>query len=222
MGSRKAWLIGSALAAAMVYAAMWVGFVQHWGWLAAVDTVLLREFRDIGAARPGWVKFWVVFCFVFGPIGFRVIALVMIIAALTRRHLQTALFLVISVELMGLVTEAAKLLANRQRPDTALSHATSTSFPSGHALGVMVGVLAVLTVIWPRLARAARLPLAVLGAALIVVVGSARVVLNVHHPSDVVAGWALGYLYYLLCMRLLPPRQVTAAAGKPAELDSVH
>ncbi len=34
-------------------------------------------------------------------------------------------------------------------------------------------------------------------------VGLARVALNVHHPSDVVAGWALGLLYFLLCMAVL-------------------
>ena len=62
--------------------------------------------------------------------------------------------------------------------------------------------------------------LAVLGGVLVVLVGSARVVLNVHHPSDVLAGWALGYLYYLLCMRLVPPRGIRAAAERRAAPDT--
>lgn len=82
-------------------------------------------------------------------------------------------------------------------------------------------MLAILTVLWPRLAGL-RIPLAVIGAVLIVMVGVGRVVLNVHHPSDVVAGWALGYVYYLLCVRLVSPRPVTAAAERPAELDTVR
>jgi membrane-associated phospholipid phosphatase len=64
--------------------------------------------------------------------------------------------------------------------------------------------------------------LAVVGGVLIILVGSARVVLNVHHPSDVLAGWALGYLYYLLCLRLVPPRGFISAAERRAALDTAH
>ena len=222
MDSRRRWVIAAVVAAVIVYAAMWVGYLQNWAWLDAVDTGLLRLFHDFGVTRPGWISFWVYFCIVFGPSGFRVIALVLIIVALLRRNLQTALFLVISVELMGFVTEVAKRIAGRPRPSTALSHAASSSFPSGHALGVMVGVLALLTVAWPLIGQRLRIPLAVLGAALVFTVGFSRVVLNVHHPSDVVAGWALGFLYYLLCVRLVPPRPLTSVAETPAELDTVR
>jgi undecaprenyl-diphosphatase len=222
MSSKKTWLIGSIIVAVVVYAAMWIGYALNWAWLDAVDTALLQSFHNIGASRPGWVSFWVVFCVVFGPIGFRVVALILLIAALVRRKLTTALFLVISIGLMGVVTECAKYLAGRPRPATALAYGSSTSFPSGHALGVTVGVLALLTVLWPHLRSRLRLVLAVIGGALILVVGLARVVLNVHHPSDVLAGWALGYLYYLLCLRLVPPRPFTSAAETPAALDTSH
>ena len=213
-------LIG-AVGAVVVYAAMWIGYVQNWAWLDAVDTVSLRVFYDFGITRSGWVSSWQLFCTVFGPNGFRVIALVLIVIAVLRGSLRTALFLVLSVGLMGLVTETAKTIAGRPRPVTAMAEAASSSFPSGHALGVMVGVLAILTVVWPVAGRL-RLPLALIGAMLIVLVGVGRVVLNVHHPSDVVAGWALGFLYYLLCVRLVPPGRLTAAAETPAALDTVR
>ena len=47
-----------------------------------------------------------------------------------------------------------------------------------------------------------------------------RVVLNVHHPSDVVAGWARGYAYFVGCLLLV--ERVSAAAGTPAEPDTVR
>jgi membrane-associated phospholipid phosphatase len=222
MDSRRHWVIAAAVAAAIIYAAMWVGYVQNWAWLDAVDTTMLRVFHDFGVTRPGWVSFWVAFCVVLGPSGFRVIALVLIMVALIRRNLQAALFLIISVELMGLVTEVAKRIAGRPRPATALTEAVSSSFPSGHALGVTVGVLALLTVAWPFIGKRLRTPFVVVGAALIFTVGFSRVLLNVHHPSDVIAGWALGFLYYLLCVRLVPPRRVTSGAETPAELDTVR
>ena len=213
--------MAGALAAVVLYALMWVGFTQNWTWLAAVDDWWLRAFHDVGATHPGWVSFWVAFCIVFGPTAFRLVARVVIVVALARRNVQTALFLVISVELMGLVTEAGKWLSNRPRPSTALVYGISTSFPSGHALGVMVGMLSLLTVLWPMVSRRLRIPVIAVAVALVFLVGFARVILNVHHPSDIVAGWALGFLYYLLCVRLVPPRPLTSRAGRQAELDSV-
>jgi membrane-associated phospholipid phosphatase len=63
----------------------------------------------------------------------------------------------------------------------------------------------------------ARRWLLVAGIALIVAIGAGRVVLNVHHPSDVLAGWALGYAYFVLCVLVLPPlRPITAADETPA------
>lgn len=34
-------------------------------------------------------------------------------------------------------------------------------------------------------------------------------------PSDVLAGWALGYAYFIVCLLALPPWTVTAADGTP-------
>jgi membrane-associated phospholipid phosphatase len=209
----------TAIVAALVYAAMWIGYLQDWAWLTAIDNWFLDSFHAIGVAHPAWVSSWNVFCTVFGPTAFRLYALAFIVWLLARRYLRAALFLVISVELAGLVSEVAKYLVNRPRPATAMVSAPSSSFPSGHAVGVMVGVLALLTVALPLLAPRWRRPLIVLGAVIVFAIGLGRVVLNVHHPSDVVAGWALGYLYYLACLLMLRPTPLTAvrpAAGTPA------
>ena len=149
------------------------------------------------------------------------LALPVIVVALVRRNVQTALFLVVSVELSGFVANAAKDLSNRPRPSTALVYGVSTSFPSGHAVGAAVGVLALLSVFWSAVPKRLQIPVIAVAATLVFLVGFGRVVLNVHNPSDVVAGWALGFLYYLLCLRLVPPRPLTSTAETPAELGSV-
>ena len=156
MTVRKARLVGLAALALAVYVLMWVGFAQQWHWLDVIDRSTLDVLHTFGVAHPGWVASWDVFCTVLGPAAFRLVTVAVIVVALTRRNVRTAVFLVISVELSGLLTEAAKAAANRPRPAEALAYASSTSFPSGHALGVMVGVLALLTVVLPVLRRPLR------------------------------------------------------------------
>ena len=188
-----------------LYVAMWVGFAQQWHWLDVVDRSALDVLHDFGAVSPNWVRFWDVFCTVLGPAAFRLFAVALIVIALARRNLRVALFLVISVEVSGLITEAAKAAANRSRPEGAFVSAASTSFPSGHALGVMVAVLALLTLVLPVVRRPLRVWLIAVGAVVVVAIGVGRVVLNVHHPSDVLAGWALGYVWFVVCVLLVPP-----------------
>lgn len=208
---------GLALLAVAVYLAMWFGWKLGWTWVMTPDASALGAAHRLGVEHPGWVTSWNVLCTVFSPATFRVLTLGLIVYALVRRQFRVALFLFVSVELSALVTEIAKWLADRSRPDTAMVHALGTSFPSGHALGSLVAVLALAAVLSPHVRRGLW-PWATAAAVLIVVlVGVGRVALNVHHPSDVVAGWALGYLYFVLCLPVLRKRDpVTATAGTPA------
>lgn len=216
MTPQKRWLIGSAVAAVAVYALLWIGFVLRWTWLSTIDSAALDAAYSYGAGHPGWVTAWDVFCTALGPTAFRLVSLVLIVIAFSRRNVRGAMFLLISVQLSGLVVEVAKRAADRPRPTTALVAASATSFPSGHALGVMVGVLALLTVALPVARRRMRGWLIALGAVIVVAIGIGRVVLNVHHPSDVVAGWALGYAYFALCLLVVPPwRPITQSDEIP-------
>ncbi|MDT7793273.1 MAG: hypothetical protein QOD59_2709 [Mycobacterium sp.] len=223
MAAHKTWLIVSAALAVAVYALMWFGYASQWNWLMTIDSLCLDATHRYGVAHPGSVTSWNTFCTVFGPTGFRLLGLVVIIFSLVRRNLRVAFFLLISVELAGLITEIAKDAANRPRPATALVSASSSSFPSGHALGVMVGVLALLTVVLPVIHRPLRMWLVAIGAVTVIAIGVGRVVLNVHHPSDVVAGWALGYAYFVACVLMVPPsRPVTVTGEIPEALDTAR
>jgi membrane-associated phospholipid phosphatase len=200
----------AALVAIAVYALMWVGYRQHWGWLDTMDSFALDNLHRYGIRHPGWVTCWNAYCNALSPKMFRLFGLVVAVIAVVRRHLRAALFLVISVGLSSTVTAVAKGLANRPRPATALVHSPSSSFPSGHAVGAMVGVLALLTVLLPLLHGSSRVAAIAVGAVVIVTIGFGRVALNVHNPSDVLAGWALGYLYFYLCLLLVKPTRQPA------------
>jgi membrane-associated phospholipid phosphatase len=223
MTSTTRWLLVSAAAAVGVYALMWVGYVSQWTWLTAMDSVALDHAHDYGVAHPGWVTGWDVFCTVLGPNAFRLAGLIIVVVALWRRHFRLAVFVLVAEGLSGPLIELAKYIADRPRPITAMVFAQSTSFPSGHATGVMVGVLVLLTIAWPVLRPPLRGWLVALGALIVVFIGIGRVVLNVHHPSDVIAGWALGYAYFVACLLLVPPRRsITAAGDTPEALDTAR
>jgi undecaprenyl-diphosphatase len=199
--------------AVLVYAGMWVGFRSHWGWLDSFDSRALDGLHDYGVRHPGWVRFWDVVCTVLGPNAFRVLAAVAVVFALRRRKLRVAVFVLASVGLSGVVASAAKALADRPRPTGALANAAAGSFPSGHAVGVMVGVLTLLTVAWGPMSRPWRAAAVVAGAVIVLAIGFGRVALNVHYPSDVLAGWALGYLYFLACLAVIRPLPLGALAS---------
>ncbi|WP_041298698.1 MULTISPECIES: phosphatase PAP2 family protein [Mycobacterium ulcerans group] len=208
-----------ALAAIVVYALMWIGYRQDWGWLHAMDWSLLNASHDIGVKHPGWVNFWFAVSFVLGPITTRIVGLVAITIALVQRKMRMALLLLACVPLNWIVTMIAKGLADRPRPVTKLVAAHSASFPSGHALELTASVLAMLTFLLPRIrVHWMRILAVVVGALSVLLVGISRVALNVHHPSDVIAGWALGYVYFLFWLWVLRP--VPVAEQEPAELVS--
>lgn len=203
---RLSWPTWLAVAALVLYAALWVGHRRQWGWLHAFDWSLLNPAHEIGVAHPGWVWFWAGVSFVLGPVPLRLLGFALAVIALSRRRARMALLLLCCGPLNGFVTLVAKGLAGRPRPSTALVVARETSFPSGHALEATATVLALLTLLWPMCTRRRlRVAAGAVGGLVVFTVGVARVALNVHHPSDVIAGLALGYVYFLLCLWVFRP-----------------
>jgi membrane-associated phospholipid phosphatase len=202
-----------AVAAVVVYAAMWVGYRQQWSWLYDFDWSLLNAGHEAGIKHPVSLRFWDGVSFVLGPDLWRWIGVVAMVAALVQRNVRAALVLFACAPLSGLVTTGAKDLANRPRPSTMLASVPSTSFPSGHALETTAIFLALLSFLLPMLSRSVRRVAIAVSALSVLSVGIARVALNVHYPSDVLAGWSLGYLYFLLCLLVFRPPQVFTGHG---------
>jgi len=224
MTRERAALAGSVAAAAIaVYAVMWVGYLQNWKWLHSVDWSLLNAAHDIGVKHPVWVRFWAAVSFVLGPVTLRLLGTVAALAALVKRNIRAALLLLACAPLNGFVTMAAKGLVNRPRPSTVLVAAPSSSFPSGHALETTASLLALLTFLLPMIRRMMGGVAIALTALILLLVGVARVALNVHYPSDVLAGWSLGYLYFLVCLLVFRPSMRSVDRGeRPSEFPGVR
>ena len=114
------------------------------------------------------------------------------------RESRAALFLTVSLGGAMLLNVLFKLFFARVRPDLSqhLTPAPGYSFPSGHAMGSAAFFLAVFLVVFHLFPRW-RILAGVLGVLLTLGIGVSRLVLQVHYPSDVLAGWALSSAWVL-------------------------
>jgi len=129
---------------------------------------------------------------------FAVLAIVTLAALgylLMIRRRGAALLLAICVGGGVVLSSLLKELFGRPRPDLVAHGAEvfTSSFPSGHAMLSTVTYLtlaAVLARFQPR--RRVKVYLLAVGIVVALLVGTSRVYLGVHWPTDVLAGWSLG------------------------------
>jgi undecaprenyl-diphosphatase len=118
----------------------------------------------------------------------------------------------------GLLSTILKHLFGRDRPDVVphLVAVTSQSFPSGHSMLAAILYLT-LGALLARFAARRRTRIYMLTVALFVtfVVGSSRVYLGVHYPTDVLAGWCAGLVWALMCWLVARYLQARGAVEKP-------
>jgi undecaprenyl-diphosphatase len=127
-----------------------------------------------------------------------VVLLVVTVAALflyLTRHRYSALLLMVAVSGGVVLNQILKYWFQRPRPTIIEweTHATSLSFPSGHAMSSIIAFGAVALLVSRLEPTRLMRRLTWLGAAgLILGIGFSRVYLGVHYPSDVVAGYTVG------------------------------
>ena len=229
-------LVALALAAAAI-----------WGFAELADEVLegttrtfdeaillaLRSATDLSdPIGPGWLEELMRDVTALGGMGiltFITLAVAGYLALDGKRH--AALFVLVAVGGGMLLSTVLKMGFDRPRPDLVPHEASvyTASFPSGHAMLAAV-VYLTLGALLVRVQARRRLKLYVLGVAIVLTmaVGASRVYLGVHWPTDVLAGWAIGAAWALLCWAAAlwlqrrgrvesPDADPEAAAAQPAD-----
>lgn len=103
----------------------------------------------------------------------------------------------------SVLDQALKFFFRRPRPtfDTPIITARGFSFPSGHAMGSLIG-FGLVAYLLTRAARSSALRASIVAAAVVLVaaIGVSRLYLGVHFFSDVIAGYAAGIVWLSVCL----------------------
>jgi undecaprenyl-diphosphatase len=195
----------------LTVAAVWIfvavaGEVRE-GETREIDEMVIRAFRDNAdpnrLAGPEWLEGVVRDLTALGSSAVLTLFTSAVAVFLAVRRQYHALALVVVAALGGLLlADGLKAVFQRPRPDLVphLARVYTTSFPSGHAVSSAC-VYLTLGALMSRLVEERKLKAYFLGLACFItfLVGLSRVVLGVHYPSDVLAGWSAGLAWALLC-----------------------
>ena len=217
LGARLLAAGGVATALVVPMLLLFLAVQDRWPPLRAVDEGTAQRLNDVAVASPALVTFLQGVSAVFDPWSFRALGLVLVVVLARQRRDRLAVWVGVTIGGSGLVSGGAKLLFGRDRPvlDTAVASAPGLSFPSGHALGSIVGIGVLVLLVESRLSRPARLAAVVAAVLVVLTVGWSRVGLGVHFVSDVLAGWLLGgaWLAATTIAFAVRPRRSGAPAG---------
>jgi undecaprenyl-diphosphatase len=140
------------------------------------------------------------------------VALAFVIILLLRARWRDAGLFVLAFGVVVAANPLLKEVVGRARPDVRAppESVSALSFPSAHAAGTAALVGAVVMVLPPGRLRTF---VAVGGAAFLGVVAFSQLVLSVHYPSDVVAGWSWAVAWVALVVAVGAARSVRTGAS---------
>lgn len=130
-----------------------------------------------------------------------VLVLILLWLLFKQRNYVGAGVLALSVVLGNELSKLLKGLFIRPRPPESerLIHVTSYSFPSGHAMvGMIVYFMIAYLLIQGSSSKKVKTIIAVLTAILLLIIGASRIILRVHFPSDVLAGYSFGFIWVMI------------------------
>jgi undecaprenyl-diphosphatase len=206
-GVERVTLMAVIAAAAALFAFARLANAVGRGSTRAFDEWLLVALRTPGDLSdpigPAWVEEMMRDFTALGSTGVLTLMVLSIAGflAMTRKS-HAALFVLVSVGGGVALGQTMKWAYARPRPELVPHGAEvyTASFPSGHSMMAAVVYLTLGALLARTQAdRAVKTYVLAIAVIVTVLVGTSRVYLGVHWPTDVLAGWALGSVWAMLC-----------------------
>jgi undecaprenyl-diphosphatase len=212
------WLGGTdlvVLLCTLVLVGSVLGFIKVADWVQEgetrrLDEWLLRTLRTPTALDHAFGPYWledsvVELTALGGPVVLTLVTAVVAGYLILDRKFHALWLLLAAAGGGALLSNFLKRWFGRPRPAVVphLDRVFSPSFPSGHAMLSAV-IYLTLGALLARMVESRRLKVYFVGVGLFVsfLVGTSRVYLGVHYPTDVLAGWSAGLAWALLCDRI--------------------
>lgn len=199
---RRVWLTALVAAIVAYFLFQLTGEVLE-GETRAFDEGVLLMLRDPAdpamPAGPAWLTKMMVDITALGGVTVLTLLVTLVVVYLAlRRKFRTAAFVTASILGGWGLSSAMKIGIARPRPEVVqhLVEVTDMSFPSGHA---MLSAITYLT-LGAMLSRIEEQPslryfFPLVAVFLTLLIGSSRIYLGVHYPTDVLGGWAAGTVW---------------------------
>ena len=222
--SRPKALAVSALCWAGWGAMIWAVLANHTGRLDRTGLMWLRSGPDFGGLGASYITEAVRDMTALGGVFLSTLATVAAVVALLFLKLRREAVLFAATVIGGWVlNNSMKALIGRERPTLVphLTDASGMSFPSGHSFAsamIYIGM----ALAFASLSQRHSVRYTLIGAAMIVsaLIAWSRVLLGVHYPSDVIAGWLGGAGWaFLAAAALYKPARAAAESDTANKLD---
>lgn len=220
--SKRAKLICATIAAAIAVVLM-IGVMTHASYITAIDNAVIAVVVHHGNQTVNHI---VTFITNLGnPAVVTIASIFLGILMIFRRQNRLAAFVATNMIVVNLANFIVKNIVQRPRPFvqntgiTPLVPAGGYSFPSGHSAGsvLLFGTIFILCGLMTK-RTGLRRTLRTLCILLICVIGPSRIFVQVHFPTDVLAGYALGTCGLMLSWAFMAPW--LAKDGLPLRLKS--
>ena len=211
------WLLVLAAASAFAALAAWLSPPGVASRLGAFDEAVIRS---VHSHLPAWALWPVAALSHLGDFWFLLGLGLWVFGVLWRQHRRAlAWSWALALAGNGLMTRLLKVLFERTRPEHwhELAVAHGASFPSGHSSGAMVAYGWCAYLAWRLLPASWRMSCWVGCALLIWCIGCSRVLLQVHYPSDVLAGWLSGGAWCLASILAVDMARRAATHARPEQ-----
>ncbi len=128
------------------------------------------------------------------------LGVVIVVALYIKKYRHGAILFTITTIGAGILITLLKLAFHRARPEPFFNTIlpSSDSFPSGHSLGSFCFYLALAAILTNRVEKLwLKITVWTFAVLLILLIGTSRIYLGVHYPSDVVAGFVIGFIWVI-------------------------